>query len=56
MKSNFDFDPENESKMSKLEKIGQNSIQGDIDTMIRFPLLMKNKQEWFDMIDKKWKA
>ena len=56
MNLNFDFDPENGSKMSKSKKDGSKfhikDIKGYIDVIIRLPLLMTRKEEWFDMRDK----
>ena len=52
MNLNFDFDLENGSKTSKLEKIDQNSIKWYIDVMIRLPLVI-TRIERRDMI---WKT
>ena len=51
MNQNFNFDPENGSRMSKFKKDGSKchikEIKGYIDVMIRLPLLMTRKEEWF---------
>ena len=55
MNQNFDFDLENRSRMSKKKdgsKYHIKDIKGYIDAIIRLPLLMRIKEEWFDTRDK----